>query len=68
MQELVAESRKQQKTESDANTAISSSSPSPSKAALIRSLPRTPEQLGFAQDSTDFWNTFGLYPEVPWVD
>lgn len=34
----------------------------------IRSLPRTPDQLGYALDSSDFWSTFELYPEVPWVD
>jgi hypothetical protein len=34
----------------------------------IRGLPRTPEELGYALDSSDFWSTFGLFPEVPWVD
>lgn len=28
----------------------------------VRALPRTPEQLGRALDSRDFWNDFGLMP------
>lgn len=28
----------------------------------IRSLPRTPEELGRALDSTEFWRTFGIMP------
>lgn len=36
--------------------------------APIRGLPRTPEQLGLAMDSSDFWTTFEMCPEVPWVD
>ena len=28
----------------------------------IRSLPRTPEELGRALDSSDFWRTFGIMP------
>ncbi|UZJ54525.1 hypothetical protein CBS101457_003845 [Exobasidium rhododendri] len=37
-------------------------------STAIRSLPRTVEQLGNALDGTDFWSTFGISPDVPWVD
>ena len=28
----------------------------------VRSLPRTPDELGRALDGTDFWQTFGVAP------
>jgi len=34
----------------------------------IRALPRSVEQMGKGLDGSEFWNTFGLVPEVPWVD
>ncbi|PWN31673.1 uncharacterized protein FA14DRAFT_162608 [Meira miltonrushii] len=47
---------------------INESRKSKKESTRIRALPRTPEQLGYALDSSDFWSTFGLFPEVPWVD
>ncbi|CEH15664.1 NAD(P)-binding domain [Ceraceosorus bombacis] len=40
----------------------------PNVDGVIRSLPRSVEQLGHALDGTDFWSTFDLAPDVPWVD
>lgn len=57
VQELVAESRSGDK-----------SIQSHSTSTPIRSLPRTAEQLGSALDGTEFWSTFGISPDVPWVD
>lgn len=34
----------------------------------VRALPRTPEQLGNALDSREFWNTFNLSPAKARVD
>jgi hypothetical protein len=47
---------------------IAESNQNQASATVIRSLPRSVEQLGFAMDGSDFWNTFKLYPKVPWVD
>lgn len=62
VQELVAESRSQKPK--DEGTL----KPLPLPRTAIRSIPRTVEQLGLALDGTDFWLTFGISPDVPWVD
>lgn len=64
VQELVAESRAKEVRGFDCDDSLKSH---PSSHA-IRSLPRTVEQMGSALDGTDFWSTFGLSPDVPWVD
>jgi hypothetical protein len=59
VQELIAESRSaERKSQGDQSHS----------ASVIRSLPRTAEQMGYALDGTDFWSTFGIAPDVPWVD
>lgn len=34
----------------------------------VKALPRSVEQMGRGLDGTDFWNTFEITPQVPWVD
>jgi hypothetical protein len=63
VQELVAESRSHNKGD-DCDDSLKSHISS----HAIRSIPRTVEQMGSALDGTDFWTTFGISPDVPWVD
>jgi hypothetical protein len=39
-----------------------------SYAGPIRALPRSIDQIGSGLDSSEFWSTFGITPDVPWVD